>query len=83
MLLRQFVNMNVSVGGVLVCSAVIKSAYNSALRILGYLGRRASNLTCTGPFKTPTPVILFFPSPSSGVNEPSVQYPCQDISKRI
>ena len=72
MLLRLFVNMNVSVGSVLVCSAAIKSAYNYAMRILGYPGRRATILTCNGPLKTPAPTILPFPSPSGGVNEPSV-----------
>lgn len=56
----------------LVCSTAIRSAYNSALRILGYPGRRAAMLTCSGPLKTPAPAILPFPSPSGGVNEPSV-----------
>ena len=67
MLLRLYVNMNVPVGTVLVCSVAIMSAYNCALRILGYLGRRATILTCSGPLKTLARVILHFPSPSSGV----------------
>ena len=42
MLLRLCVNMNVSIGSVLVCSTMIMSAYNYALRILEYLGRRGT-----------------------------------------
>ena len=37
-LLRLSVNMNVFVGSVLVCSAAMKFAYNSAMRILGVFG---------------------------------------------
>ena len=70
--LRLSVNMNIFVGSVLVCSVAIKSAYNFSLRILGYLGRRATLLTCNGPLKTLAPKISPFPSLSSGVNEPSV-----------
>ena len=72
MLLRLYVNMNVYVGSVLVCYVATKSAYNYAMRILGYPGRRAMMLTCSGPLKTPAPAISPFPSPSSGVNEPYV-----------
>ena len=57
---------------VLMCSAEIKSAYNYALRILGYLGKQATILTCSGSLKAPAPMILSFPSPSGGVNEPSI-----------
>lgn len=60
MLLRLFMNMNVSVGFVLVCSALIKSAYNYTMRILGYLGRRAILLTYSNPFKTMALAILPF-----------------------
>jgi hypothetical protein len=68
MLLRLYVNMNVSVGFVLVCSVTIKSAYNYAMRILGYIGRRAILLTCSSPLKTMALAILpFFPSPFNGV----------------
>ena len=35
-LLKLSMNMNVSFGGVLVCSTMIRSAYNFALRISGY-----------------------------------------------
>ena len=61
--------LNVSVGNVLVCSAVMWSAYNSTMRILGYPGGRATILTCNGPLKTMAPAMLTFPSPSSDVNE--------------
>ena len=73
MLLRLSMNMNVSVGSVLVCCVVIRSAYTSTMRILGYPGRRATMLTCSSPLKTPALAILPFSSPSGGVNEPSVQ----------
>ena len=72
MLLRLSVYVNVSVGSVLVCSVAMKIAYNYALRILGYLGRRATILTCSGPLKTLTTTILFFHSSSGGVNKPSI-----------
>ena len=72
MILRLFINMNVSIGSILVCFVAIKSAYNYALRILGYPGRRAVILTCSGPLKTLAPAILPFFSPFGGVNEPSV-----------
>ena len=39
MLLRLSMNMNVSIGSVLVCSPAIKSVCNYASRILGYPGR--------------------------------------------
>ena len=52
MLSRLFVNMNVLVEMVLVCSAAIRSAYTYALRILGYPCRRAMILTCNNPLKT-------------------------------
>ena len=53
--------MNVSNGSVLVYSVVIKSAYNSSMRKLGYPGRRATILTCSGPLKTPALAILPYP----------------------
>lgn len=59
-LFSLFVNMNVSVGSVLVCFAVIKSAFNSSLRILGYPIRQATILTCIGPLRTLIVAILFF-----------------------
>ena len=37
-LLRLSMNMNVSVGSILVCSAAMRSVYNSAMRILGCMG---------------------------------------------
>ena len=60
MLLRFYVNMNVSIGSVMVCSAAIGSVYNSPLRILEYPGRQARILTCSGPIKTLAPTLLFF-----------------------
>ena len=39
MMLRLYVNMNKFVGSILVCTASPMSAYNYAMRILGYLGR--------------------------------------------
>ena len=36
-LLRLYVKTNLSVGSVLMCSMAMRSAYNSALRILGYM----------------------------------------------
>ena len=72
MLLRLFVNMNICIEGALVCSMVIRNAYNFAMRILGYSGRRAPILFCSGPLKTPDPAVLPFLSPSGGVNEPSI-----------
>ena len=62
-LLRMYVNINVSIGSILVCSTAIKIAYNYALRILGYLGTQATILACSGPLNTPTATILFFPTP--------------------
>ena len=56
----------------LVCSTTIRSAFNYALRILGYPCRRAMILTCNGPLKTPAPMILPFPSPSGVANGPSI-----------
>ena len=56
----------------LVCSAVITSVYNFSLRILGYPSMRASILIFSGPSKTSALAISPYPSPSSGVNEPSV-----------
>ena len=49
-----------------------QDAYTHALRILGCPGRRATISTCSGPLNTPALAILPFPSPSNGVNEPSV-----------
>ena len=44
------------------CSVAMRSTYDYGLRILGYLGRRATILTCSGPLKTPpAPAILPFP----------------------
>ena len=60
-----------SVGSTLVCSIAIRSAYNNALGMLGYQGRRAVILTYRGPLKTPTPTIFMFPSPY-GVHDTSV-----------
>jgi hypothetical protein len=37
-LLRLSMNMNVSVGSILLCSAAMRSVCNSALRILGNMG---------------------------------------------
>ena len=39
MLLRLFLNMNVFIDSIMVYTAVIKSAYISTMRILGYSGR--------------------------------------------
>ena len=58
--------------GIVVCSTAIMSVYNYAMRMLAYLGRRATILTFSGPLKTPTPTILSFHSSSNGVNEPFV-----------
>ena len=51
----------------------IQSAYNLAMRILGFPGRPTTKLTCSGPLETPTHAILSVPSPSGGMNEPSIQ----------
>ena len=72
MLLRLSVSTNESVGSNLVCSVAIMCAYNFALKILGYPGRQATILTCSGALKTHALTILLFPSSSSGVNEPSI-----------
>ena len=71
-LLRLYMDMNVSVESILVRCTVITYAYNFALRILGCLGRQAMILTCNGPLTTLALAILHFPSPSGGVNEPFV-----------
>ena len=65
-------NMNVYVVNILVCSIAIKSAYNYALRLLWHPSRRGAILICSGPLNTLAPTIFFFPSPSGGVNDPSV-----------
>ena len=72
MLLRLYANMNVSIGSILVCSVPIMSAYSFSHRTLGYWGKQTTILTCIGPLITLAPVILPLPSPSNGVNEPSV-----------
>ena len=50
----------------------IKTAYNYALRILGYSSRRAVIWICSGPLKTLAPTTFSLPSPSGGVNMPCV-----------
>ena len=47
MLYRLSMNMNISVGSILVCYVAIKFAHNSAMRILKYTSRRATILTCS------------------------------------
>ena len=72
LLLRLFVNTNIFIGSVLVCSTSIKSACNFAMRILGYMDRQTMILICGGPLKTQAPMILPFPSPPDSVKEPSI-----------
>ena len=67
-----FVNTNIFIRSVLVCSTTIKSACNFAMRILGYLDRQTMILICGGPLKTQAPMILPFPSPPDSVKEPSI-----------
>lgn len=56
-------NVIVSMGSILVCSTAIRSAYDHALRMLGYPRKRAMILTYKGSLKTMTPITLMFPSP--------------------
>ena len=51
---------DLSLGSILVCSMVIRSAHNYAMRILGYLSRQIATLTYSGPLKTPAPAIFYF-----------------------
>jgi hypothetical protein len=51
MLLRRTMNMKVSNGNILVCSASIMTSYDYALRGSGNPGRRATMLTCSDSFK--------------------------------
>lgn len=74
--LRISLNMNVSVGSVLVCSAMMRSAYNSTTRISRYPNTRATILTCNGPFETPAaPAILSFPSLAGSPLHVSLSHP--------
>ena len=68
MIFKLYVNTNVSMGNVLVCSIVIKSAYSSAMRMLGYPNRRITILTYKGPLKTLALAKLSFSFLSGGVN---------------
>ena len=49
-------NVIVSMGSILVCSTAIRSAYDHALRMLGYPRKRAMILTYKGSLKTMTPI---------------------------
>ena len=63
-MLILFMNVNLYMGSILVCSVAIRSAFNYALRMLGYPGKRAEIMTYKGQLKTLTPTILPFSLPS-------------------
>lgn len=56
----------------MVCSIVNNSAYNSTLRMFGYMGNLAAMCTCSGPLKTPTPTMFPFLWLSRDLNEYSM-----------
>ena len=72
MLLRLFMNKFVSVGSILVCFVTTRSAYKFAMRLVGYMLRWPTILTCSSPLKIYGSAILHLPSPSDGVQEPSI-----------
>lgn len=58
--IEVIVNMNVSIGSVLVYSTVMRSTYKYAMGILGYPSKGAMILTCSGSLKTLALAILQF-----------------------
>ena len=50
MLLRLFVNINVSVGSILVCSTTIGSVYNYALRNIGISRKTCNDIDLLGEY---------------------------------
>lgn len=56
----------------LVCSIVSSSAYNSTLRMFGYMSNLAAMCICSGPLETPTPAMFSFPWLSRDLNEYSM-----------
>jgi hypothetical protein len=60
MLYRLYVNINMSVGGILVCNVAIRSANSSSLRMLGYPSKQVAILTYKGPLKSSALAILSF-----------------------
>ena len=56
----------------LVCSMATIICNFGGHENFGYPSGRVVILTCNGPLRTLAPIKLHFPSPSSGLNEPSI-----------